>query len=280
MAPRQGTGFINWGQFVNANRGTLDRMSGELGGAVEQGGRDAERRLRELTGQFDTSTYNAMRPAAQMPNKGTGYSGIPELDAALKQREDELSAFGATTYGGPMSIADVEGFGEAAGAADRTAAQSNRMADLYGRSAELGSRYATAVRPYTGAARLFDSALLQSSPGQQRFEQGKAQYGGIGGNYRQALKDTGAAGASQARMYGDMTGAARKAAGEMGAEREFQTRQMEGWANRDNPSLSTPIPRGRTPMEELEKQKDDAAKRAGKGVWDLWGKTVPGLGGR
>lgn len=230
MAPRQGTGFINWDQFVGANRGTVDRMAGELSAPVEAEGQRLSENLTAANRAFDTGVATAYNPlrSLQYGMPGGGTEG-----AAWAAREKQLLDAGSSAYGGPRSLADVGGFSEGLQAADKNSQAARNLADVYGRASALGQRYGASGRPYTGAARLFDSALLQSSPRQQRFEASRAQYGQQGNQYRQALGESAQAGEFAAGQYAEGAKGAREAGERMKSTREYEAERARQEAERD-----------------------------------------------
>lgn len=228
--PRQGTGFINWGNFVNANRGSINRMADELSSPLEAEGARLQGAESDYRRQFDQGVSTALNPVR---NLQYGMPGGGSEGAQWAAREKQLLDVGTTAYGGPRSLADVGGFNDALGQADRTAAGARQLADVYGRAAALGQRYGASGAPYTGGARLFDSALLQSGPAQQRFEQGRAQFGNLGGQYRTALGESATAGADAARGYGEAAKGAREAGERMKTQRESFAEQDRKEAERD-----------------------------------------------
>lgn len=231
MAPRQGTGFINWDQFVGANRGTVDRMAGELAAPVEAEGQRLSGVLDASSRAFDTGVATAYNPLRSLQY---GMPGGGTAGAAWAQREKQLLDAGGTTYGGPRSLADVGGFTEGLQGADRNAQAARSLADVYGRTSALGQRYGGATgQPYTGGARLFDSALLQSSPGQQRFEASRAQYGQQGNQYRQALGESAQAGEFAAGQYAEGAKGAREVGERMKSTREYEAERARQEAERD-----------------------------------------------
>ena len=165
MPPTPGTGFINWGSYVNANRGSAERLGAQLQQGVADTGAKARRNLYEAQDQM----------------------------AAQVRAADES---GATTYGGPSSYGDLAVFQEGERAAAAAARDSKRLADIYGRMGMLGERYGAAPG-YGMGARAFDSALL-GSVGQDGFEASKKQYGALPGDYAAALETSRQAG-DQAR---------------------------------------------------------------------------------
>lgn len=165
MPARQGTGFINWDQFVNANRGSASRLAGELDSGVHAGGDDAVKKFYESQDQFA---------------------------GAIRNAEDQ----GATEYTGPSSYADLPVFQEGQQAADKAAKDSRQLANIWGRMGMLGEKYA-ATPGYGTGQQAFDSALL-GSVGQRNFEATRSQYGGLPQRYSQGLAQSAAQGA-QAR---------------------------------------------------------------------------------
>lgn len=154
MPPRQGTGFINWDSFVNANRASTGRLGSQLQQGVDATGGKARQSLFEAQDQ---------------------------MAAGVKGAEDR----GDTTYTGPASYADLPVFQEGQQAADNAARDSRRLADIYGRMGMLGERYG-ATPGYGAGGRAFDSALL-GSVGQEGFEASRKQYGALPGEYAAAL---------------------------------------------------------------------------------------------
>jgi hypothetical protein len=154
MPPRQGTGFINWNQFVNANRGTAGRLAGELDAGVQAGGQDASKKFYESQAQFA---------------------------GAVRDAENQ----GVTEYTGPSSWADLPVFQEGQQAADKAAKDSRQLANIWGRAGMLGKKYA-ATPGYGTGQQAFDSALL-GSVGQGSFETTRSQYGGLPQRYADGL---------------------------------------------------------------------------------------------
>lgn len=168
--PRQGSGYINFEDFVRANRAGAQRLAGQLGAPVAEQGAEASRLLGRAQGDFDWQTKDAELRAGQ--------TGVD--------------------YSGPNSLADHEDFSAGQEAAEKAQQGARRLADIYGRMGMLGETYGTTTGYGTGA-RAFDAALL-GAVGQGGFEQQRQQYGGMGDTYRSALEASrGAADSARAR---------------------------------------------------------------------------------
>lgn len=151
---RQGTGFVNWGQFVNANRGSAQRVGDELRQGVTASQDEANKKFFESQDQF----------AAQ-----------------LRSAQEA----GGPSYSGPSSYADLPVFQEGQAAADKAYRDSRMLANVYGREAMLGKKYG-ATPGYGPGAMAFDSALL-GSVGQGGFETTRAQSSGLPERYASGL---------------------------------------------------------------------------------------------
>lgn len=150
-APRQSTGFVNWGDFVNANRSGAQRVAGALQQPYQQDMQRADAGLRGGQEEFardvnaNTLTYDPNRAGS---DDGTlrGYS-----------------------YGGPSSLMYNEQFAKGYGDAQHAEEGSRRLADTYGRMGLLRDLYGPKSPTYGIGQQTFDSALL-GSVGQQGFE--------------------------------------------------------------------------------------------------------------
>lgn len=154
MPPRQGTGHINWGSFVNANRGSAERLAGQLLAPVNAKGEMGERILDEAQGPFQ---------------------------AQIEQGDER----GVTSYQGPSSLAGMPNWAEGEEAARQASQGSRQLADIYGRQGLLASMYG-ATPGYGAGSAAFDAALL-GSVGQGGFEGARKAYGGLSDAYRTAL---------------------------------------------------------------------------------------------
>lgn len=146
--PRQGTGFVNFDQYLAANRGSAQALAERLSGDVRAQGKKAQ--------------------------------GV--IDPAMAEFERNLSTGGPNT---PSSVADIYGFQQGQEAADKAAESSMRLADIYGRMGALGEAYG-ATPGYNYGMRGLDSALA-GAVGQGQFEGMRKEYGDLFKQYGDAL---------------------------------------------------------------------------------------------
>jgi hypothetical protein len=158
MPPRQGTGHINWDQFVNANRASATSLAQKLQDPIAQQGAQGQFLLDRSKGDYEWGVGNA------------------EGEANLRGGD----------YAGPRSLADIPDYATGLEAAEKAAKGSRQLADIYGRAGMLGEQFGSTAG-YGAGARTFDSALL-GSVGQGGFEATRNQYGSGGDAYRSALE--------------------------------------------------------------------------------------------
>lgn len=149
--PRQGTGHINFGDFVNANRSGALRVAGALQQPYQKDMERADAGFRAGEEEFardvdaNTLTYD--------PNKASGDDGT-------------LRNY---SYAGPGSLMDNDQFAKGYGDATHAAEGAKRLSDIYGRMTLLQDFYGNKSPTYTTGQRMFDSALL-GGVGQGGFE--------------------------------------------------------------------------------------------------------------
>lgn len=154
MPPRQGTGFVNWDQFVNANRGTAERLAGDLQGGVAETGANAKKNL------------------------SLG-------EQAIAEQIGVNDSSGATDYSGSSSLADTGYFQEGQMQADKAARDSRQLANNWGRMGMLAEKFA-ATPGYGVGMQAFDASLL-GSVGQGGFEAQRKEFSGLPGQFSSAL---------------------------------------------------------------------------------------------
>lgn len=158
--PRQGTGFINFDDFVNANRSGAQRVASALQTPYEQDQQRADAGLRSGQEEFardvdaNTLRYDPNRAAMD--------------DGSLR----------TYTYAGPSSLMDNQQFESGYGDARHAAEGSKRLADTYGRMGLLRDFYGAKSPTYTTGQQAFDSALL-GGVGQKGFETTRKNAGGL-----------------------------------------------------------------------------------------------------
>lgn len=148
-APRQSTGFVNWSNFVNANRSGAGRVASSLQQPYQQDMQRADAGFRggqELFGRdvgANTLEYD--------PNRADG---------------EDMRNY---SYGGPSSLMDEQEFASGYGDAQHAEQGAKRLADAYGRMGLLRDFYGAKSPTYGLGQQTFDSALL-GSVGQGGFE--------------------------------------------------------------------------------------------------------------
>jgi len=157
---RQGTGFINFADFVNANRGGAERVAGAL-----------------------------QQPYAEQVRRGTYdlKSGQEEFDrdvdaATLRYDPNRASTDDGTlrgySYSGPSGLMDNQQFASGYGDARSADVGARRLADTYGRMGLLRETYGAKSPTYTTGQQTFDSALL-GAVGQRGFESQRKDAGSL-----------------------------------------------------------------------------------------------------
>lgn len=154
-APRQSTGFINFGDFLNANRASAGALADRLSA-------DSDNRRRLAGSELDNGTADFSRAV----QAGT-FDGRP-------------IALGAhpAAYTGPTDIGSDPIFAKGEADAKEASEGAQRLSSLYGRMGMLGEAYGAGNPTYGAGQQAFDSALL-GGVAQGRFEQGAKDSKGL-----------------------------------------------------------------------------------------------------
>jgi hypothetical protein len=224
MPPSQrGTGFINWEDFVNANRGATQRTVDTLAGGVQGAGQRAQDSLGYAQEDFERNLdANTLR-----------------FDPNSDKSWDELSRY---TYMGPDGLAGDQNFQAGLGEARRASRDSALLANPYGRQELLRQQFGAGKPNYTAGQQRFDSALTGTA-GRGRFEQLQKDFGGLLGKYNEAATSAFQR-AQQARKESG------EAAGLYGAYRNYQPGPGQAQDNQTRPlppPAPTPAPRPADP---------------------------------
>jgi hypothetical protein len=159
--PRQGTGFINWGDMVAANRGGANRTSKALMDPTEAALGIAEGELdigtKELNREIGAATLDPYNPNTTTDAEADLYSGA--------------------TYGGPNAATDNVQFEAGLGRAQRADVAAKRAADMYSRIGTLKDAFGKGNPGYSPGMQRLDSALLETTNGQAFRDQSKAAGG-------------------------------------------------------------------------------------------------------
>lgn len=164
-APGQaGTGFVNLQRYISANRPGIGRMTDTTVGKIGETGQQAQQAKEGVIGAFDEQAAAARVQADQGILKN-----LRKDPTKITGNADTLAAFQrmqSGQYGGPKSMADVEGFQQAQGAVDK-------LGTTLGQTETSGGRY-NLLRQYLGDPRYsqgenrLDQAFMQSDPNAQQ----------------------------------------------------------------------------------------------------------------
>jgi uncharacterized phage infection (PIP) family protein YhgE len=215
MPPSQrGTGFINWDQFVNANRGATDATVAKLVGGVQGAGQRAEDSLGFAMEDFE---------------RNLGASTL-RFDPNSEKDWEELSRY---VYDGPEGVAGDQNFQYGLKEAQRATKDSAALANPYGRQEMLRQQFGAGNPRYSAGQQRFDSAITGTA-GRGKFEQLQQDFKGLLPKYNQAAATT----AQQA-------GQAKKDSAE--AARQYA-------AGRPTPTTPAPQNPHSDPMEEANRR--------------------------
>lgn len=160
-AGRPGTGFVNLGDWSQANSAGAQRLSDTLAGNAQAAGAEALGGLNALGTQF----------GGEVVDGSLWYNSL----AAPTSRD--AKALAERTYTGPDSLRDVEGYEPTMQRLQDAEEGARQVGDLYGRATQLGDLYGKRG-DYTSGQRLLDSALAGSA-GAGRFNTLAQQWGGL-----------------------------------------------------------------------------------------------------
>jgi hypothetical protein len=172
MAPRSGTGFINFQDFLSANSGSAQRAANQLAQGVDWSGSTAREGLQMAQEDFDRN-----RQAGTLSYNPSGMTA------------DQMLERGGMGYSGPSSLMDTEAYQNTAGEAAKASRNANLLADEYGRQALLQDTFGKGNPGYSGGQQRLDSALIGAA-GQGRFDQLRKDYGGLMGDYSKAISNS------------------------------------------------------------------------------------------
>lgn len=151
-APRSGTGFVNFSEFIGANQGAIDRtrsaMLDPVNRRLKNAATDKDYGLEDLNRSIgaNTLTYDPQRPGADFER--------------LKD----------ATYDGPNSALDNENFSVGYANALGANKDAQRQANQYGRAGALRDQFGAGQPTYSAGNQMFDSALLGAGGGRKAYE--------------------------------------------------------------------------------------------------------------
>lgn len=159
VSGRPGTGFVGLSEWAAQNQTGANALAERLAGGVESEGAAAQQGLDNLESTFDEQV------------RGGTLWYTPTLNSGKAENA------GQQGYTGPDALANVAGYNETFGAANRAGQNARRLGDLYGRATALQD-LAGKGRDYSSGQQLLDSALAGRAGG-SRFQQLGQQWGGL-----------------------------------------------------------------------------------------------------
>src|ERR1044072_4659800 len=159
-ATRQGTGFVNFSDFVNANRSGAQRVANALQSPYTTDLQRADAGLRSAQDEFGRNM-----------TAGT-FDGNPSRQRSAAELGE------ANAYTGPEALAGDQNYDSGLGSARHADDGAKRLADTYGRMGLLQDFYGTKSPTYSSGQRAFDSALL-GAVGQKGFEDTRKSAGSM-----------------------------------------------------------------------------------------------------
>lgn len=159
-ATRQGTGFINFSDFVNANRSGAERVANALQSPYTTDLQRADGGLRSAQEEFGRNMA-----------AGT-FDGNPSRQRTAAELGE------ANAYTGPEGLAGDQNYDSGLASARHAEEGAKRLAGTYGRMGLLQDFYGTKSPTYSSGQRAFDSALL-GAVGQRGFEDTRKSAGSM-----------------------------------------------------------------------------------------------------
>jgi hypothetical protein len=171
--PAKGSGFTGVGRFLQANVGS--RLGEQVAGRVAQAGQQAQQRLGEAVGRFQTGlgkergTFSAQEAAAQSALQRFSGSQQPVQTGQavdFNPSQDQIAAYLAASsgqYAGPSGLEDIEKVRSQAGLAQALAGQTQTTK---GRTALLQQLLGRGSQQYTKGQTALDALLLGQSSAQ------------------------------------------------------------------------------------------------------------------
>lgn len=247
-APSQGapgSRFVGFDRYLSANQDGRQAMAGALAGGVEKKGKEAQDAFGKVQDKFNQST--TVKPygnetVVTAPNPANGYATAPAAGQGVTQgtaarapvvtpagaiTRDELARRVGSTYGGPSSLAGVEGYGAAVGLGQAAASAAGRLGTPEGVQASLGDLYGQRGG-YSQGLSQFDAALTGAGNGARFAELGK-RFGALPQQFTDATAASAGQSAAARRDFDVNTGRARDlltghdTAQAAGAEKQRQT---------------------------------------------------------
>lgn len=192
MAPRRGTGFLNWDELLELNRPAADQMAQRVTGALAREGREATSALDKAKADFNTAV---------------GAGGLTFDPTATEEQAGQRKE---RTYTGPFSMSQQSGW-------DAVRREGTQAED-----AARGGTTGLLRKSYGGRGNWLDAALTQAAGGPQ-LQGLQAQYA----DFTRALTLTDQDAAARAKQAAEATTKAAGQYGELHAQRGREAQAAE-----------------------------------------------------
>lgn len=223
-AARQGTGFVNWDSWVNANR---------------TGAEAAAQRLMQPTQGALASATSSLEEGRQKFDDSLGAAGLPGYDPNAYVSDEDIARRADATWSGPNGLLEEQKAAAGYEGAQKANRDSERMANIYSRMGSLREAFGQGGPAYSAGQQRLDSALLQSTSG-GAFKQQKQQAKSLLDRYGTEIGAAGERAKAAREKFGQATAGyqwARSVGGSLGGDNRGNALQTPGTMTPEDPNI-------------------------------------------